>query len=184
MSARISSAGMDSSFPHSAWGFWYYLFNYWALVGCPGFRWQSLPLRSWSLEFPVVADSTRFSADQVDCLPWGWGSWAQCFGPSAGLMGQEGNIVQHLLCTGCSHVFSYSDLTIVTILLGIVFLFSKEETEAGSSSNLPKRKRWNIRDFSCFKVLPLLTHMLPFFLRAAFATPGALCHYQVLKSHN
>ena len=80
-------------------------------------------------------------------------------------MGQEGNTTQYLLCTGCSHVFSYSDLTLFTILLGIIFLFSKEKTEAGSLSNLPKSKRWDIGDFSCIKVLPFLTHLSPFFWR-------------------
>lgn len=69
MSAGISSASMDSSFPHLAWGFGYHLFNSWAPTGYPGFHWQSLALRSWRLEFPVGADSARFSAGQGNSLP-------------------------------------------------------------------------------------------------------------------
>lgn len=70
-------------------------------------------------------------------------------------------------------------------LLGIVFLFPKEQTEAGSLSNLPKvRGRTLFWVFSCLKVLLFLTHRLLFSLRTAFATPRASCHYRGLKAHN
>lgn len=106
--------------------------------------------------------------------------WPLCW-----LMGQERNMVRYLLCTRWSHVSSYSDLVVFTILLGIVFLFPKEQTEAGSLSNLPKvRGRTLFWVFSCLKVLLFLTHRLLFSLRTAFATPRASCHYRGLKAHN
>lgn len=122
---------------------------------------KELVQEGWSL--PGVVEWARFSADGVDGLPRG-----MPMAPLLGCMGSEGGWHSRVLCSRCSHRWSPLSLPRFTVLTSSCFLFSREETEAGSLVTWPRKEAECCFCEFCLKASPLSARCVSFLPKGCF----------------